>query len=360
MNKRMLEQDIARGIAILMVMALHCLTIEKKYYMIMAGLVGFLMPFFFFMSGYNYHSGKRSFKENVMKRTKQVVPPFLIYLTVILFIAGIYYVSTNQYTVKDVFNVYLRYLLTKPLFDLTGLEIKHEISNCVMIFWFIQTFYVGSIVFFAVADRCLKNKWSFVSYMCGLIGITMVLARFNIKLPFYLSEAPTIAAMMLLGAYCGQNKLLEDNGHRKWIIINSIISYLSYVILAYLFKGEGLLAGGILWKDGLKEWGVPLTVLFSLLGSYPFVHFCRLFTKTKYLGSFFAWFGENSMYLLFIHQLIQLFVCAVLGITPFRMSLRSEINDLRTIFVYILVVLFSSLFVIIRGKIIRINKHSQS
>ena len=80
MNKRMLEQDIAKGIAILMVMALHCLTIEKKYYMIMAGLVGFLMPFFFFMSGYNYHPGKRSFKENVMKRTKQVVPPFLIYL----------------------------------------------------------------------------------------------------------------------------------------------------------------------------------------------------------------------------------------------------------------------------------------
>ena len=164
--------------------------------------------------------------------------------------------------------------------------------------------------------------------------------------------------MMFLGTYCRQNKLLEDNVHRIWIIINSIISYLSYMILAYLFKGEGLLAGGILWKDGLKEWGVPLTVLFSLLGSYPFVHFCRLFTKTKYLGSFLAWFGENSMYLLFIHQLIQLFVCAVLGITPFRMSLHSEINDLRTILVYVLVVILSSLFVIIRGKIIKINKHS--
>ena len=69
---RMVEQDIAKGIAILLVIALHCLTLKKEYYMILAGLVGFLMPFFFFIAGYNYRPGKYTFKENVIKRTIQL------------------------------------------------------------------------------------------------------------------------------------------------------------------------------------------------------------------------------------------------------------------------------------------------
>lgn len=45
---RMLEQDIAKGIAIILVMALHTLTISKDIYNILGGLFGFIMPFFFF------------------------------------------------------------------------------------------------------------------------------------------------------------------------------------------------------------------------------------------------------------------------------------------------------------------------
>jgi len=357
-KNRVLEQDIARGIAILMVIALHCLTIDKKYYMIMAGLFGFLMPFFFFMSGYNYRPGKRSFKENVIKRTKQIVPPFFIYSTVILILASLYLVGSGQYTIMDIVSAYLKLILTNPLFALTGLETKRIVMSCVMIFWFVQSFYSASIVFFAIADKGLNNKWAFVSYMFALTGITMIFAYFDFKLPFYISESFVIAAIMLLGAFCGNHRLLEDRENKKWIIINSIISYLSYIILAYKFKGEGLIMGGEIWKDGLKEWGVPLTVLFSLLGSYPFVHFCRLFNKTKYFGPFIAWFGENSMYLLFIHQLVQLYVCVILNVEPFRMSLSSNENDLMTLLVLVLVVAISSLFVIVREKLVQRSKNS--
>lgn len=348
---RMVEQDIAKGIAILLVIALHCLTLKREYYLILAGLFGFLMPFFFFIAGYNYRPGKYTFKENVIKRTKQILPPFIIYLTVILFLAGIYYVSTGQYTAQDIFMLYLRVLLSRPLFQLLGLTLPSGINYTVMIFWFVQAFYVGSIVFFAVADWCLKDKKQFIIGLICLIAISMVFAHFDFKLPFFLSEAPAIAAMMLLGAFFGKHRLLHGDGNKKWIIINSIISYAAYIVLAAMFKGEGLLLGGNLWTDKLKEWGVPLTVLFSVIGSYPFVHFCRLFTKSEFLTKFFTWFGERSMTLLFIHQLVQLYVCALLGIQPFRMSLTSEINDPRTFLVYILVVAISSLFIIVKEKL---------
>ena len=62
-KNRMPELDVAKGIAILLVIALHCITIKKQYYMMLAGIFGFLMPFFFFVAGYNYHPGKYTFKE---------------------------------------------------------------------------------------------------------------------------------------------------------------------------------------------------------------------------------------------------------------------------------------------------------
>ena len=44
---RMPEQDIAKGIAILLVLALHTLTLKRSVYLVCGGIFGFIMPFFF-------------------------------------------------------------------------------------------------------------------------------------------------------------------------------------------------------------------------------------------------------------------------------------------------------------------------
>ena len=74
----MVEQDIAKGLAIILVMMLHILTTKTELFNIMGGIVGFIMSLFFFLTGYNYKSGK-TFKENVVKRVKQILIPFFIY-----------------------------------------------------------------------------------------------------------------------------------------------------------------------------------------------------------------------------------------------------------------------------------------
>ena len=58
----MVEQDIAKGLAIILVMMLHILTTKTELFNIMGGIVGFIMSLFFFLTGYNYKSGK-SFKK---------------------------------------------------------------------------------------------------------------------------------------------------------------------------------------------------------------------------------------------------------------------------------------------------------
>ena len=52
--RRMEEQDVAKGIAIFLVMALHILVVHKAAYQVLALLAGFIMALFFFLSGLNY------------------------------------------------------------------------------------------------------------------------------------------------------------------------------------------------------------------------------------------------------------------------------------------------------------------
>ena len=48
---RMLEQDIAKGIAIILVMVMHTVTMKRGIYYFLGGLFGFIMPFYFLWRG---------------------------------------------------------------------------------------------------------------------------------------------------------------------------------------------------------------------------------------------------------------------------------------------------------------------
>ena len=47
------------------IMMLHTLTLKREIFTILGGFFGFILPFFFFMSGYNYRPGKYTFAQNV-------------------------------------------------------------------------------------------------------------------------------------------------------------------------------------------------------------------------------------------------------------------------------------------------------
>ncbi|MBQ7203816.1 MAG: acyltransferase family protein, partial [Eubacterium sp.] len=94
---RMLEQDIAKGIAIILVMALHTLTLSKEIYNILGGLFGFIMPFYFFMAGYNHRPNRYTYKEIIRKRMKQIGIPFINYSISITLISGAYYMIAQGY-----------------------------------------------------------------------------------------------------------------------------------------------------------------------------------------------------------------------------------------------------------------------
>ena len=345
---RMPEQDIAKGIAIILVLALHTLTLNRGIYNALGGIFGFIMPFFFFMAGYNHRPYRYTYKEIIKKRFRQIVIPFFTYSIAILVIAAVYYMAAQGYTIKDVLLTYLNLLLHKPFCRLVGIEVvSGGLSSCIMSFWFIQLLFVASLIFYAVVDYALEKGSRLISITAGLLIVTMIFAHFNLYLPFYLAEAPAVAAIMLAGAFFGQKQLLSNRTKLMFIIINSIVAYALFIVLALLFQGSGFMAGGSLWDKKIYEWAVPLSFVFAIVGTYPFVHVCRLLTRTGIVCKALVWCGNRSMILLFIHEVVQLYVCLVFNMEPFRMSIFSQVNDFRTFYILAIEIAVSVLIIIL-------------
>ena len=343
---RMLEQDIAKGIAILLVMALHTLTLSKGIYNVIGGLFGFIMPFYFFMAGYNHRPYRYTYKEIISKRLKQIGIPFLTYSISITLISGAYYMIAQGYTFKMVVDSYLTMILTRAFATSIGIKQTTGPYTCIMVGWFIIMLLMASLIFYAVVDYALSKPGRFISIYAGLLIITMIFGHFNIALPLHICEAPAVAAIMLTGALFGQNELLALK-HKRWVIvINCIVAYGIYLTLATMFRGSGFIMGGNMWDKTLKEWAVLLSALFAIIGTYPFVHFCRCFVRTGFLCKALVWCGNYSLKLLFIHQVVQLYVCAILRIEPFRMSIFCDENDFRTFYVLALEIAVSVLVII--------------
>ena len=343
---RMLEQDIAKGIAIILVMALHTLTISKGIYNILGGLFGFIMPFYFFMAGYNHRPYRYTYKEIIRKRIKQIGIPFLTYSISITLISGAYYMIAEGYTFKMVLDSYLTLILTRPFATSIGIRQMTGPYNCIMVGWFIIMLFMASLIFYAVVDYALSKPGRFISIFAGLLIITMIFGHFDIVLPLHVCEAPAVAAIMLMGALFGQKELLAPKLKRWVIVVNSLVAYGIFIVLALMFRGSGFISGGSMWDKTLKEWAVLLSTVFAIVGTYPFVHFCRCLTKTGFLCKALVWCGNYSLKLLFIHGVVQLFICAILGLKPFRMSFFYDENDFRTFYVLALEIAVSVLVII--------------
>jgi len=351
-KERMIEQDIAKGIAIILVIALHTLTLKSSIYNILGGIFGFIMPFYFFMAGYNHRPYRYTYKEILKRRFKQIIIPFFTYSISILIIAAIYYLACEGYTIQKALMTYLNLLLSNSFCKQVGIEIiSGGLYSTIMVFWFIQMLFAASLIFYLVVDYALEKASRLISIVIGLLSITMLFGHFNFHLPFYLAEAPAIAAIMLVGAFFGQKELLSNKTKLLFIIMNSIIAYALFIILAMLFQGSGFIAGGNLWDKRIHEWAVLLSFVFAIVGTYPFVHVCRLLRNVKFVSKGLAWCGNNSMPLLFIHGVVQLYICVILKMQPFRMSFSSNENDFRTFYVLALEIIFSVLIIILMSFI---------
>lgn len=338
---RMHEQDIAKGIAILIVVFVHSVQLRTGAMDWLVATTGYAMPFFFFVSGYNYRPGKGSWGQNVAKRARQLLLPLLGYSLAVYLIMWIYFAVRQEATLTEGLRSFASLWLSRSLAQKVGLavEMSSPFGSLMVQAWFLQFMMTGYLIFYFVADYALENCGRFISVNFALLCVTCLFVHREITLPWGLHAAPLVASMMLFGALFGQKKLLHKGTiPTRWNALNTLAAFGIYLTFGLAFPKAGQFAGGML-GHGIGYWDVYVTLLAAILGSYVLVNVSKVVEKVKPLGGALRWCGENSLPILLLHTSFIKVFSNMLHVQRAPMGAQIEQTDWTTVLVCALSIL---------------------
>ena len=301
MKQRMLSQDIAKGIAILAVVQVHTLPLTRGIGSVLFILVS-AMPFFLFMTGYNYRNKGTPPWQNMLQRVWMLLKTILIYSVCIFVVMGAYFLLRKEATVQELLRSYAAFLISKWGARMIGWDLPQVLFQRLLgPYWFLQFLTVASIVFYLTVDWALRSAKHLLSVLAALTMASFVLIELGVVLPWGVQNAPAIAAVMILAAWIHKNGNLFDRPSKRiWIWINSLIGIVIIALIELKWNGAGYLGAGALGEViGGAE--VYLLMLISVLGSYFLVSFSTLIEKVPVLSTVLIWFGRHTLQILCLH-----------------------------------------------------------
>ena len=302
MKKRLISLDMTKGIGIIIVMLMHCLS-SPILRTITIYVFGSFMFIFFFITGYNYKPGKRSIRQSIKQRAKQIVIPFYLYSAVIIAISAIISIATGKQTPQDIL-----YDTIKYYFGIT----THNMEILLGPLWFLPTMFLSSVVFFFMVDFSLGSTKRMVLIILALTAISALTIGYTAAVPWRLPLVPVCAAVMLVGAYAGQKQFFANPPLKDTKLVLSVLGSVAlYIVLTVLFGNTRLISTGILGKYG--GWSVFTAFVIALVQIYAFIFGCELMSRSKTLAKIFGWFGVHSMQFLVTHLALAYYISSITG-----------------------------------------------
>ena len=257
MTKRLEWIDIAKGIAIILVVLGHATgaSVVGKY------IYCFHMPLFFIISGMCFRKGKYEFSEFFWKRFRQLFLPaiFLTSLCIIIMKVG-----------------HHPYDYSALLQGLPGA------------LWFLPVLFCVEIVYFFSS----KINTIIGGVICALIGLG--LAKGQIHLPYSITSIPTALAFYSLGNLLSFSKAEKiSNGLGKYGMIVCILLLVLPILRFTIYPNHlYLFANDIEWIDfivaSLASYGVLLLAM-------------KMESCPKRIRNIMLWLGNNTMMIMAIH-----------------------------------------------------------
>lgn len=289
--KHLKHLDVARGVGLLLVIISHSCGLSSY-------LINYYIPLFFVVSGYIYKEG-RGYQENIIRKAKRLLIPYFGYSAVLL----VFYAVTGrtfEETRASAFGVlYSRYCL----YDTTMYQDNvylFTVANGAM--WYLTAFFVTSLVYHLVIDRCLANRKFLGGCLVALTVITMALAELPILLPWSIDIACVGALFMIVGTLLGNGEFFE----KKWNIPLVVGTLVIYMLLSTINPGINM---------SVREYGkygalsVPFFILIGITGSVLCIWLGKMI-QNNIVGRLMAYIGQNTIILLAFH---------ILGLEVFEM-----------------------------------------
>ncbi len=270
--------DIARGIAIILMVVGHCIAIKTKWtWQIRKIIFSFHMPFFIIVSGM-FFKENRKLTDIIVNSIKKLLIPYEITIIVTNIILNIF--LDNSMTVCGT--------IKQIIVGYAGIN-----SNQVAQLWFIP-FLIASQIIFYILKKISKQDDLLLGIMCTVISMLGIyLGKKHIFLVVWSFDI-TLACIVFyyIGYIFNKFNLFEKILNNKKIIFLIILTY----IVGMLF--DHIEIANRTYPEGFTCY------VTAVCGSLIVLKISKLIEIfSKILTKILKWYGKNSIYVLCLHYM---------------------------------------------------------
>lgn len=330
-------QDIAKGILIIAVVFFHCYietftnhSDSVKDFNPLVACFPFILSVFFFYAGYNYTPNGRTYKQNIARRAKQLLIPFVLAFVISTVLISSMELAFHHDNVPGTFqalgNSVLYGLMSEPMavmlqFPQQG-GIVFELILALCLLWFLYSLFICSLLFYWLVKYTNKSLPTLISVVVVLLVIAFCIGQYvGIYLPYQVECYPIILAIMLVAAYLRKYNFLDRpiNGKKGVVftVINALVAEGLIIgtsfVLHYTYGSMmvGAMPGGQL-DPAIKGFDAFVSFAFGILGVY-FIHTAsRGIACIPVIRNGLQWVGKRSAIFYLFHPIfLELFAIAI-------------------------------------------------
>lgn len=355
------SQNIAKGILICSVIFFH-----SKIFLDYSALNTFSILFllfpciigvFFFYSGYNYKPKKRTPKESIKRRTKQLLLPIPIIWGLSMILVVPILILTKSATLYNIKQSLVYVTMTEPWALMRGFDIStfnFDLAVCIGVQWFLYTLWITSCIFYLIVDFVNEKLSRHIITVALLLFIAFLIGTFvGPYLPFTIQCYPVVLSIMLTAAYLKKSDFLdkEESNARMFtkVITFELIIIIISTICYYSFGANlvGALIGGR-FNSSINGLDAYIAYIFAILGTYIIHNISKLISKIHIIGTIVEKIGENSAIVYITHGITISYIHTLIF---HRNHELFNTNAQSTTYLFIAIVIYMILFRIFkRGK----------
>ena len=318
-KKRIEYLDIARGIAIILMVIGHVVSGYKR-----AIIFSFHMPLFIIISGFFFKSG-RNIKEEIVNIIKKLIIPYIVSI-IIVHIVRIFVIGEKL----SILNI-----LEQMIFAYSNKKTFFQNIETVGVLWFIPFLAMCKIVFWSI-NKVSKNNEGLkacLCIICTMIGI--LLAKMEIYLPWSFDIVLASIIFYYIGYLMKKYEILERILENYKILLCILVLYIvgakfGYIELAIRKYPFGLIC--------------YITAISGTIIVFKISKIIESVSKT--ITKILCWYGKNSMYILCTHFLEM----GILQYNNIGITKKWELIIVKLIIVTLITYVYTSLVKIIKRR----------